>query len=226
MSFRNNLIATSTFWVVAFSGVSSMVSAADTKPIVLETCTQATLASHRFVGHPGKSILLPKREVREVARCSSEQRKPLILASYTDARGGQALVRGRTEQALEQIYAKKSAPSSAAELTNLCVAKTVLRQWSQAGDACDAAVARALDERDSKSTRLSAARKMADKGVGAAYSNRAVMHWMSGDEVAAHNDLLKAQDLSPDASYVMRNLKVAERKPSLVRATADQSSIG
>jgi len=218
MSPRNNLIATSAFWLVTLGGVSSIASAADTSPIVRETCAQVTLAGQKHVGHPGKSIVLPKRRIRDVTQCTAELRKPLILASYTDARGGQALVDGRTERALKQIKAKKWGRSSAAEMTNLCVARTVLRQWSQAGNACDAAVASAVSERASISKRLYADRKSADTGVGVAYSNRAVMHWLSGNEFAAHNDLVNARNFSPNASYVMRNLEVAERDPSLALA--------
>jgi hypothetical protein len=203
MSLRTNRIATSTLWLIALSGVSSIVSGADTKPIVRETCAQVAGATHRQA-------------------C----RKPLILASYTDARGGQALVRGRTGVAVELLNTRKFARLSAAELTNLCVARTVLRQWSQAGEACDAAVARTLAERASMSRWPGAYRKAVDKAAGAAYSNRAVMHWLSGNQLAAHEDLVQAQNLSPDASYVMRNLEVAERNPSLVRATADPSPIG
>ena len=217
MSPRNNFIATSAFLFVTLGGVSSIVSAADAKPIVQETCAQVTLAGQRHVGHPGKSIVLPKREKREVTQCTTALRKPLILASYTDARGGQALVRGRTGRALKQIN-EKWGRSSAAEMTNLCVARTVLRQWSQAGDACDAAVASALSARASTTRRVYVDRKAADTAVGAAYSNRAVMYWLSGKEFAAHKDLANARNFSPNASYVMRNLEVAERDPSLARA--------
>ncbi len=217
MSPRNTLIATSAFWLVTLGGVSSIVSAADTNPIARTSCAQVTLAAQKHVGHPGKSIVLPKRGTRTVTQCTAALRQPLVLASYTDARGGQALVGGRTERALEQINAKKWGRSSAAELTNLCVARTVLRQWSQAGSACDAAVAGALAERASISTRMYSDRKSADTAVGVAYSNRAVLHWLSGNEFAAHNDLSNARTFSPRASYVLRNLEVADRDPSLAR---------
>jgi hypothetical protein len=228
MFLRSNPIATSTLWLITLSGVSSIVGAADTKPIVRETCAQVSLVGQRHAGHPGKSVEPRKAAVRQVERCSSALRKPLILASYTDARGGQALVRGRTELALELLSSRSFARASAAELTNMCVGQTVLRQWSQARDACDAAVARALADRAGTSRWPSAYREAVHTAVavGAAYSNRAVMHWLSGNEVAAQSDLVHAQNLTPDASYVMRNLEVAERKLSLVRAEADQSSIG
>ena len=203
MFLRTNRVAASTLWLITLSGLSSIVGAADTKPIVRETCAQVAGASHRQA-------------------C----RKPLILASYTDARGGQALVRGRTELALELLGTKKLARSSTAELTNQCVGRTVLRQWSQAGDACDAALARALAERVAMNRWPGTNRSAANAAGGVAYSNRAVMHWLSGNALAASQDLAQAQDLLPNASYVMRNLEVAKRDASLVRAAIDQSLIG
>jgi hypothetical protein len=198
MFLRSNRIAASALCFIGLTGVSSIVSGADTKPIVLDTCTQ----------------------------CESSSRKPLILASYTDARGGLALIRGRTELARELLSTKSLARASAAELTNLCVAQTVLRQLSRAGEACDAAVARALAERGSGGQWPSAYREALLTSVSAAYNNRAVMHWLSGNDVAAHEDLVQAREFSPNASYVMRNREMTERGPSQVRTIVDQSPVG
>lgn len=219
MSFRNNLIATSALTLVSLCGASSIVNAA-------ETCTQETRVAIAQVGHPGKSSMFPKREVRKVSRCSTAVRKPLILASYTDARGGPALVRGNTDRALEQIHALKFGSNATSVLTNQCVALTVLRQWSQAGQACDAAVDRALKARARAAESFGTPRRLADTAVAVAYSNRAVMHWLSKNEAAAHHDLERARKFGPDAAYVMRNLEVTERGPSLARATDDQAPIG
>lgn len=226
MSFRNNLATSSALMLVSLCGASSFVSAADTQSIVRETCTQATLVEFRQVGHPGKSLLLPKRPAREGAQCSREQRKPMMLASYTDARGGEALVRGQSEQALEQIFAKKSKSYSASELNNQCVAHTVLRQWSQAGDACDAAVASALDKRERARKRPGGIRYPGDAGVATAYSNRAVMHWLSNNAAAAQNDLAKARKLAPQASYIRRNLDVTALESSLAGAQRKHAPTG
>jgi hypothetical protein len=200
MSFRVNLVASSALVVAALCGATSVASAADTRSIA--------------VGHPGKSILLPKGKKRQESQHSRVERQPLVLASYTDAPGGVALVRGRTERALEQINAKASNVSSVSGQTNLCVAHTVLRQWSQAGDACDAAVVLALGKHSNA------------RGLAAAYSNRAVMHWLSRDENAAHDDLAKARSLAPKASYVTRNLAATEGGASLARAADERAPIG
>ena len=149
MSLRNNLAASSALVLVSLCGASSLVSAADTKPIVRRPARRR-LSSNPAARGPSRQIdFAPKRRARDGPHCSTSAHKPMVLASYLDARGGQALVRGRTERALKQIYAEEAGGQSAFELNNQCVAHTVLRQWSQAGDACDAAVAGALHERAS-----------------------------------------------------------------------------
>jgi hypothetical protein len=226
MSFRNNLAASSALMLVSLCGASSFVSAADTQSIVRETCTQTTLVEFRQVGHPGKSLLLPKRPAREGVQCSREQRKPMMLASFTDARGGQALVAGQAQQALDQIHARNSKRFSAFELNNQCVAYTVLRQWTQAGDACDAAVDSALDKREKNSKLFGGPRYPVASGIATAYSNRAVMHWLSNNAAAAQNDLAKARKLAPQASYIRRNLGVTALESSLASAQGKHAPTG
>ena len=208
MSFRIYQIAASALLLASLSGVS----------LAGEACSQSAQTTQRTVaGHPGKSLLLPKRSVCKAAKSKAVKSKPMILASYTDALGGQALVNGRTERALEQMFAKKSTQSSAEELTNQCVAHTVLRQWPQARDACDAAVAGALDKRAEVGKTYGTQRMLATRAVGVAYSNRAVMYWLLDDAAAAHNDLAEARALTPAARYVLRNSDVAKSSPSLAR---------
>jgi RecA-family ATPase len=226
MSFRNNLIATSALTLVSLCGASSLVNAAETQTRAGETCAQETRVGITHAGHPGKSSMSPKREVRKVSRCASAVRKPLVLASFTDARGGPALVRGETELALEQIHALKFGSNTVSVLTNQCVALTVMREWTKAGEACDAAVDRALKNRTRASYSLAAPRVLADTAVAVAYSNRAVMHWLSSDATAAHADLDNARKFGPGEAYVMRNLEVTERGIALARATDDQAPIG
>jgi hypothetical protein len=223
MSIRNNVLTTSALMLIALCGATSPVNAADTEPVVRETCTQATRVEYQNVGHPGKSTLFPKRQARAVVPCNKV--KPMILASYTDARGGRALVKGQTQRALEQLSAIKSRPYSILELNNQCVAHTVLRQWSAASDACDAAVAGALGKRKGLRKPIDGPGYSSNKALATAYSNRAVMYWLSNDAVAAHNDLAKARKLAPRADYVLRNLNVAASASSLALAQANHASI-
>jgi hypothetical protein len=214
MSFRNRFIA-ATLLTASLGALASVAQAADTKPIVREECSFETLVRNRPVGHPGKSIQLPKRPARALAECPREPRRTLVMASYTDSRGGLSLERGRAAQALEQLQGRRDSRKSSFELTNQCVAHTVLRQFAEAGRSCDAAVERTLSVRNEMGNRLGGARRVFDRDVGVAYSNRAVMHLLSGDEVAAHKDLSQARKLTPNASYVMRNVEAAGREPAL-----------
>jgi Flp pilus assembly protein TadD len=45
-----------------------------------------------------------------------------------------------------------------------------------------------------------------DDFVAVAYANRAVMYWLLNDDAAARKDLAQAQELSPQADFVARNL--------------------
>jgi hypothetical protein len=228
MSFRYNLIAVSILLFASFSGASRAADTADTKPIVRETCVRATYVSTRqLAGHPGKGAMFPKRSISRSAHCPSVQSgKPLILASYTDEVGGRSLKLGRTELALEQIGARKFRRSPTTVLTNQCVARTVLRQWEEARSSCDAAVDAAIDARKGTRTQFGTARRMVDRSLAVAYSNRAVMHWLMRDATAAHNDLAKARGLLPSASYVTRNSQVTGRIPSLAQSAEDLAPIG
>jgi hypothetical protein len=227
VSIRLQSAAAAAMLFASLSGASLPATAADTKPIVKESCPRAVQVANRGVaGHPGKSLLRPKRTAQDSVQCSQDGAKPLILASFTDARGGVALERGNTERAVELIHGRKYGRPSSAELTNLCVARTVLRQFDQAREVCDAALSRALADRASHDIRFGASRIAANQAVAVAYSNRSVMNWLVGDAVAAHHDIVAARALAPWASFVSRNLELTERAPSLVRSVDNHAPIG
>jgi hypothetical protein len=219
-TFKEFFIMSSRFYLIppalvlaTLCGVVSTATAGETKPLSPETCETVTRSS---VGHPGKSTLFPKAAKRGAVGCARPARIRLTLASFEDSTGGKALVSGRAERAIEQIYAKRST-QSAQTLNNLCVAHTVLRQWAEAGDACDAAVTSAVAKRANWKYRPGMSRLRVDTGAAVAYSNRAVMHWLSRDVVAAQQDLANARAIAPRASYVMRNSDVAASAPALAQ---------
>jgi hypothetical protein len=206
MSSRQYLIAVSALLLASLSATGPVNAG--------ETCESGKRVN-RTVGHPGKSALFPQRDA---VQCSRPARKVLTLAAYETAPGGRALVSGRTERAIEQIYAKSAKPVSAEMLTNLCVAHTVLRQFDDAAETCDAAVASANAKR-SGSFRPGVSRQMLNENAAVAYSNRAVLHLLSRDTLAAQNDLASARAISPSAFFVMRNSKAAKSTASLAQAS-------
>lgn len=228
---RHRQIAVFTLLLAALSGAASAAETADTGASVRETCTRTVLAAaSRITGHPGRAAPARKRVVTSSAECprAAAPRSgaaPLILASFTDAPGGLALVRGQTERALEQIQGRKRAKGSAVLLTNQCVGLTVLRQWSEARMACDAAVESANQERVRRGTRFDSSSRLAASNVAVAYSNRAVLNWLTDDAIAAHNDLAHARKLAPTARHVTRNLLVTETEPSLAGMSGNRAAL-
>lgn len=224
MSFRPYQIPVPALLLAALCGIAAPVNAADTKPLVPETCVAIKRTAP--VGHPGKSIQLPRRTEEVSSKCSRPERMRLVMASFEDIAGGKALVKGRTERAIEQIHAKGAVQKSPQSLTNLCVAHTVLRQMTDARDACDAAVTLATANRTKYRYRTGVSRTQLDTAASVAYSNRAVMHWLSRDALAAQNDLASARAISPLASYVTRNVRLTESEPSLARVLASVEVMG
>ncbi len=221
MSFRHHHAAAAALLFVSLSGMSLAVPAADTKPLVPQNCAQPVHVAKRAVsGHPGKSIQFPRRVVRSAGNCHAGKSEPLVLVGFTDARGGVSLERGNLERVIERVNARRFGRLSAAELTNLCVAQTATKRLELARNSCNEAVARSVADRDGLDRRFGASRVAAAQSAAVAYSNRAVMHWLLGDAIAAHNDLDEAVSLAPAALYVTRNLQVTGPSTSLAGVRA------
>jgi hypothetical protein len=226
---RHRQIAVSALLLAVLPCAALAAETADSTPSARETCVQTVPAASRITGHPGRATPARQRAVNSSAGCPRVTDRaglqPMVLASFTDAPGGLALVRGNTERALEQIQGRKRQKNSAVSLTNQCVGLTVLRQWSEARVACDAAVDAANRERDPRSVRFDASSRLAASNVAVAYSNRAVLNWLTDDTIAAHNDLAKARKLAPSARYVARNLLVTETAPSLAAMSGGRAAL-
>lgn len=139
-----------------------------------------------------------------------------VFTAYSDAPGGAEVLAGHYRAAVEKLkgHAGDMALDSSAVNTNRCVAYSMTLQWQQARAACDAAVRTAREHR-LPSAWWSWAPASDEDSVAVAYANRAVMHWMLSDAAAARTDLAKAQELSPQADFVARNV-VALRAHALL----------
>jgi hypothetical protein len=131
-----------------------------------------------------------------------------VFTAYSDAAGGADVMAGRYRAALEEL---KSYPGtidldSSATNTNRCVAYSMTLERQDAHAACDAAVRAAREQRNMSPVWWNWARTPDDDRLAVAYANRAVMYWLWHDDAAAQKDLEKAQELSPRADFVARNV--------------------
>jgi hypothetical protein len=133
---------------------------------------------------------------------------PFVFTAYSDAAGGADVVAGRYRAALQELKSRPEAMEldSSAIDSNRCVAYSMTLQWREARMACDAAVRAASEHRNLPPAWWSGLPVPDDDSVAVAYANRAVMYWLLDDDAAARKDLTKAQELSPQADFVARNL--------------------
>jgi hypothetical protein len=155
------------------------------------------------------TVLLATFSFAGISARAAEEKKPFVLTAIVNGAGGESLVAGNYELALKQIKASKYNTIVASTIPiNLCVAHTAMRNWSAARAACDAAVNHALSTspRSSYGDGLSAIQDHRNT-IAIAYSNRAVVNWLSKETVAAAEDLAKAHKLAPDAQFIASNIE-------------------
>jgi tetratricopeptide (TPR) repeat protein len=142
---------------------------------------------------------------------------PFVLVAYSNRTGGAPLANGDYDgaaQAVQQSANSALADPQALE-TNRCVAYAMTRQLQQARAACDAAVRAARVDDSSWVQWNPKTRQQTQAYAAAAYSNRAVLHWLDAQPAAARQDLARAQALAPDASFVARNLSALQAHQNL-----------
>ena len=82
-------------------------------------------------------------------------------------------------------------------------------QLAQARQACDSAVRAARFDPEPPSW-SPASRAEASNAQAIAYSNRAVLRWLTADSRGAQEDLTRARALAPQAGFVARNLSAMQ----------------
>jgi hypothetical protein len=223
MLSHKSLVASATLTLLCSFSATNVALAGGAADTTVASCATRGGTLIRHVGHPGKSLQLPRR-MEKLEECSTTQaRKTLTLASFLDAPGGKALVDGKIERARRQIGGRAT---NSREQTNLCVLHTLQRNWTDARSACDSAVEMAARGRSVVDRDERARVRQANQVAAAAYSNRAVMNWLSGDTGAAYVDLANARAISPKADFVSQNFEVAVRVPAQVLLPIDPDRIG
>jgi hypothetical protein len=152
-----------------------------------------------------------------------------VLTAYSNGVGGTELINGNYAAAAEALHHRPAFSPFDASTTsnNRCVALAMIKQWDSARSACDQAVRDAQLEKALLPSYQYWARKVQNDYLALALSNRAVLHWMSADAVAAANDLKRAESLSPKSDFVTRNrdaLEYSHTNPAMAQVSVAPSA--
>jgi Flp pilus assembly protein TadD len=149
----------------------------------------------------------------------------LVLVAYGNETGGRALADGEydaAERILTEAHSWLSTDAGTLD-TNRCVAYAMIHQFSAAHAACNAAIKGVEQEPVGFWVPGTESGRRHDAAV--AYSNRAVLQWLSGNMAAAEQDLAKAKRLAPEADFVARNLTALhEHTTATAAAVASESA--
>jgi hypothetical protein len=141
------------------------------------------------------------------------------LTAFSNGTGGKALVSGDYNTAQHELGGHHVSLDAETATTNRCVVYTVTRQIEAAHAACDAAVREAQQEITSLPVSMSWARSDYRDYLALAYSNRAVLNWVTNDSAAAQADLKRAAAVSPKAEFVARNQDALQNRSSVAQVS-------
>lgn len=146
------------------------------------------------------------------AAYAADQPHNFELAAFSNTLAGDSLVRGNYDVAYQQLaidaHSLTASPGTIA--TNRCVTLIMTHKFEEAHTACSAAISAARLEIVSLPTSMTWARQEYRDYLALAYSNRAVLDYLTNDTTAAAADLKKAESVSPKAELVARNLTVLQ----------------
>jgi hypothetical protein len=136
---------------------------------------------------------------------AADKPDPFVLVAYSNRAGGTQISNGEYLTATRETTA--SLPGDPGALaTNHCVAFAMSQQLAKAQVACDSAVQAAHSEQAQLPSWNPRSHAEAVTSLAVAYSNRAVLRWLSADTQGARGDLAHAQELAPQATFVVRNV--------------------
>lgn len=152
---------------------------------------------------------------------AADQPRTFELTAFSDGVGGTAILSGDYNTAAKELGAHASSLDPAVLSTNRCVAYMETRQLEAAHSACDAAVRDAKKEMDALASSMTSPWSRSDyrEYLAVAYSNRAVLNWVSKDAAAAQADLKKAAAVDPSAKFVARNQVALESHDAVAQVS-------
>jgi tetratricopeptide (TPR) repeat protein len=146
--------------------------------------------------------------IATTANAAQQGADQFMVTVYSDSRGSQELLSGHYDAALARIEASQGLDEANRfeAATNLCVAQMMAGRFGSARTACDAAVKTARSAAIATPTWGPPAGGAYQADVAIAYSNRAVLHWLTDDTQSAASDLAQAKRFAPKADFVAHNL--------------------
>ena len=142
------------------------------------------------------------------------------LTAFSNGTGGQAILSGDYNTAQQELKSRERSLDVETVATNRCVVYTVTRQIDAARTACDKAVHEAQQEIAGLPVSLSWARSDYRDYLALAYSNRAVLNWVTNNATGAQDDLKKAAAVSPKASFVARNVSALQNHATVAQVAS------
>jgi hypothetical protein len=134
----------------------------------------------------------------------ADQPNKFVMTVFTKAPGGDNIVAGNYQAAIEQTQRAESTDTAVA--SNQCVAYTMSAQFDAAQKACDTAIDSARADRQNLGPTQLWDQQRLSQSLAIAYSNRSVLDWLSHDNAAAHRDLSKAGSAAPGTAVVSQNV--------------------
>jgi len=149
---------------------------------------------------------------------AADQPHAFVLTAFSNGAAGQAIMTGDYDTAVRKLDAKAYtyALDASSLNTNRCVAYSLTKQLAAAHASCDAAVREAQQEIASLPVSMTWARREYRDYLALAYSNRAVLNWLSNDSTAAQEDLKRAEAVAPKADFVAHNLSALHTRSNAV----------
>ena len=142
------------------------------------------------------------------------------LTAFSNGTGGQAILSGDYNTAQQELNTRERSLDVETVATNRCVVYTLTRQIDAARAACDKAVHEAQQEIAGLPVSLSWARSDYRDYLALAYSNRAVLNWVTNNATGAQDDLKKAAAVSPKASFVARNVSALQNHATVAQVAS------
>jgi tetratricopeptide (TPR) repeat protein len=155
---------------------------------------------------------------------AADQPHSFALTAFSNTTAGTSLVHGHYETALAQLAIDAHTLERTSVSTNRCVAYTAMNELKAAREACDAAVLDAQRELATLPVGMIWARPDYRDYLAVAYSNRAVLNWLSKDSAAARADLDKAAAVSPKSEFVVRNLTALQSRNAVAQVSVAPKS--